>query len=129
MRAVAPIEATVFALQRGLHEGELARAAEALGRPVHDLTAYNEDPEDALALICLLDRYVGVSNTNMHLGVACGATADVMVPFPPEWRWGLSGASPWFPGFRVHRQAPSGDWGEAFSSLAASLADGSRSRA
>jgi hypothetical protein len=64
----------------------------------------------------------------MHLAVACGTTADVMVPFPPEWRWGLAGDSPWFPGFRVHRQAPSGDWGEAFSALRSSLADGSTSR-
>jgi hypothetical protein len=128
MEIARPLEATIFALQRGLQEGELGEATAALGRPIHDLSAYNEDPEDALALMCLLDRYVGVSNTNMHLGVACGVTADVMAPFPPEWRWGLAGASPWFPGFRVHRQAPSGDWTEAFSSLAASLADGSRSR-
>ena len=120
--------AAIFALQRGLREGELAAASAALQRPIHDLTAYNEDPEDALALMCLLDRYVGVSNTNMHLAVACGVTADVMVPFPPEWRWGLSGDSPWFPGFRVHRQTPNGDWTEAFSSLASSLAADSTSR-
>jgi hypothetical protein len=126
MSTVAPLEATIFALQRGLQEGELRAAAAALGRPLHDLAAYNEDPEDALALMCLLDRYVGVSNTNMHLAVACAVTADVMVPFPPEWRWGLAGDSPWFPGFRVHRQLPSGDWSEAFKALAASLADGAR---
>lgn len=128
MEVARPLGGTIFALQRGLHEGEIAMATEALGRPIHDLTAYNEDPEDALALVCLLDRYVGVSNTNMHLAVACGATADVMVPFPPEWRWRLSGESPWFPGFRVHRQDTGGDWAEAFSSLAASLGDGTTSR-
>jgi tetratricopeptide (TPR) repeat protein len=116
-----PLGGTVFALQRGMREGELAAASAALGRPVHDLAAFNEDPEDALALMALLDRYIGVSNTNMHLAVACGAVADVMVPFPPEWRWSLAGDSPWFPGFRVHRQLADGDWGGAFASLAASL--------
>jgi len=128
MAAVRPMDATVLALQRGLQEGELRDAASALGRPIHDLSAFNEDPEDALVLMCLIDRYVGVSNTNMHLAAACGATADVMVPFPPEWRWGLAGGSPWFPGFRVHRQLPNGDWSEAFSALGSSLAVGSRSR-
>jgi tetratricopeptide (TPR) repeat protein len=123
MSAAAARTATIFALQRGLQEGELRDAAAALGRPIHDLGAYNEDPEDALALMGLLDRYVGVSNTNMHLAVACGVTADVMVPFPPEWRWGLAGASPWFPGFRVHRQLVNGSWDEAFASLESSLAD------
>lgn len=127
MEIARPLPGTIFALQRGLNDGELQVAAAALGRAVHDLTAYNEDPEDALALVCLLDRYVGVSNTNMHLAAACGLTADVMVPFPPEWRWGLAGESPWFPGFRVHRQKPDGDWTEAFSSLAASLGGGSTS--
>ncbi|HET9651228.1 MAG TPA: tetratricopeptide repeat protein, partial [Usitatibacter sp.] len=128
MDIARPLEGTMFALQRGLHEGEIAMAAAALGRPIHDLAAYNEDPEDALALMCLLDRYVGVSNTNMHLAVACGMTADVMVPFPPEWRWRLTGESPWFPGFRVHRQETGGDWTAAFNSLAQSLADGTTSR-
>jgi hypothetical protein len=128
MEIARPQRATIFALQRGLHEGELAAASAALGRPVHDVAVFNEDPEDALALVSLLDRYVGVSNTNMHLAVACGLTADVMVPFPPEWRWGLAGESPWFPGFRVHRQGANRDWDEAFSALAASLADGSTSR-
>jgi tetratricopeptide (TPR) repeat protein len=126
---LAAVEGTVFALQRGMREGELAAASAALGRPVHDVAAFNEDPEDALALVALLDRYVGVSNTNMHLAVACGAAADVMVPFPPEWRWSLAGDSPWFPGFRVHRQLADGGWDGAFTSLASSLAPGSGSRA
>jgi tetratricopeptide (TPR) repeat protein len=129
MQVVRAHEGTVFALQRGMREGEIADAAAALERPIHDLTAYNEDPEDALVLMCLLDRYIGVSNTNMHLAVACGMTADVMVPFPPEWRWGLAGDSPWFPGFRVHRQGVDGSWDAAFSSLAQGLAGGSASRA
>ena len=129
MQVVRAHEGTVFALQRGTREGETAEAAAALERPIHDLTAYNEDPEDALVLMCLLDRYIGVSNTNMHLAVACGMTADVMVPFPPEWRWGLAGDSPWFPGFRVHRQGVDGSWDAAFSSLAQGLADGNTSRA
>jgi hypothetical protein len=53
---------------------------------------------------------VGVSSTNMHLAASAGATADVLVPFPPEWRWRLEGDSPWFPGFRVHREDRDGRW-------------------
>jgi tetratricopeptide (TPR) repeat protein len=117
--AVAPLGGTVFSLQRHAAEGELDRASAALGRKVHDLSAVNEDLEDALAVVALLDRHVGVSNTNMHLADAAGRTADVLVPFPPEWRWGAEGAaSAWFPGFRVHRQRRNGDWGEALAALA-----------
>jgi Flp pilus assembly protein TadD len=110
---------TVFALQRGVEVGELAAARAALGRPVHDLSRAGNDLEDALAIIACVDRHVAVSSTNMHLAALAGATADVLVPFPPEWRWRPEGDSPWFPGFRVHRQAPDGDWSQALAGLLA----------
>jgi hypothetical protein len=88
-----------------------------LGCALHDFSDANDDLEDALALVALLDRHIGVSNTNMHLADAAGRTADVLVPYPPEWRWRIEGDSPWFPGFRVHRQTRDGDWGPALASL------------
>ena len=116
--ALAPLGGTAIALQRRMVHGELQAAGHSLGREVHDFAEANEDLEDALALVSLLDRHIGVSNTNMHLAAAVGATADVLVPYPPEWRWRLEGDSPWFPGFRVHRQARDGDWSPALAALA-----------
>jgi len=117
--ALAPMQGTVFALQRQIAPGELDRAAGALGRPVTDLSSANDDLEDLLALATLLDRHAAVSSTTLHLAVAAGATADVLIPFPPEWRWRLEGDSPWFPGFRVHRQGLDGDWTAALAALTA----------
>jgi len=108
----------VVSLQRAPLEGEIARASSALGRAVHDFESINADLEEALALVALLDRHVAVSNTNIHLAAAAGAKADVLVQFPPEWRWGLEGPSPWFPAFRTFRQAASGDWSAALEGLA-----------
>lgn len=113
---------TTFALQREPSAGELDSASAALGAPVHDFTGANADLDDVLAIAILLDRNVSVSNTNLHLAAAAGATADVLVPFPPEWRWRLEGDSPWFPGFRTHRQAPGGDWSAALAGLRRLLA-------
>ena len=117
--ALRPLDGTVIALQRGIRSGELDAASAALGRRVHDFSPANDDLEDALALVSLLDRHVAVSNTNMHLAAAAGATADVLVPYPPEWRWRMSGDSPWFPGFRVHRQSADFDWSPALAALIA----------
>jgi tetratricopeptide (TPR) repeat protein len=117
--ALAEWPGTVFALQRGVEIGELAAARAALGRPVHDLSRVGADLEDVLAIVACVDRHVGVSSTNMHLAALAGATADVLVPFPPEWRWRPEGNSPWFPGFRVHRQAPDGDWSRALARVLA----------
>jgi hypothetical protein len=115
--ALRPVTGTLVSLQRSPVDGEIDRASTAAGCPVHDFGWVNEDLEDALAATALLDRHVAVSNTNIHLAAAAGASADVLVQFPPEWRWGLEGASAWFPGFRVHRQAPNGDWSAALRGL------------
>jgi len=116
------IDATFVALQRNPAAGEIDRVAAALGKPVHDLTAYNEDLEGMLALLDTIDDYVGVSNTNMHLRAAAGRSARVLVPMPAEWRWTQSGrASPWFPGFTIYRQSLQGDWSPALAALASDL--------
>ena len=116
--AIAGLGGTTVALQRQPTAAEIAEAGTRLGRKLHDFSDGNDDLEDALALVALIDRHVGVSNTNTHLAAAAGATADVLVPFPPEWRWRIEGESPWFPGFRVHRQAIDGDWARALAQLA-----------
>ena len=117
--SVAALRGTVLSLQRDAQPGEIEAAGAALGHGIVDLAAANADLEDALALVALLDRHIGVSSTNMHLAAAAGRSADVLVPFPPEWRWGAEGAAtPWFPGFRVHRQRRDGDWSEALAAIA-----------
>jgi hypothetical protein len=115
--ALRAFEGTIFALQRQPRAGEIEAAARALGRPLHDLSGVNDDLEEALAAVALLDRHVAVSNTNVHLAAAAGRAVDVLVPYPPEWRWGLRDATPWFPAMRVLRQAADGDWSQALAAL------------
>jgi tetratricopeptide (TPR) repeat protein len=118
---LAPLPVTVLVLQRHPRPGEVIAFAETLGRTAHDLTDLNEDLEGMLALLALLDDYVGVSNTNMHLRAASGGACRVAIPFPPEFRWLAAGKSPWFPGFSLYRQLADGDWGEATRELGRDL--------
>jgi tetratricopeptide (TPR) repeat protein len=116
--AVKPIAGTLILAQRAPEGPEYDELQQHLGRTVHDLSALNEDLEGMLALLTLLDDYVGVSNANMHLRASLGKAARVLVPCPPEWRWMIAGdESPWFPGFRIYRQRPDGDWNEALGKL------------
>jgi hypothetical protein len=70
----------------------------------------------------LLDDYVAVSNTNVHLRQSLGLPSRVLLPMPPDWRWMHAGAeSPWFPGTRIYRQAADGTWDEALGGLAGDL--------
>ena len=117
-RALRDIPGTVLVLQRQPAEGEIEAFAKALGRDVQDLSALNEDLEQMLALLALLDEYLGVGNTNMHLRAGVGKTARVLVPAPPEWRWMAEGReSPWFPGFTVYRQGYDGKWERALGEV------------
>ena len=109
---------TLLALQRQPQPGEIEALSRAAARPVHDLTALNEDLETMLALLAIADEYIGVSNTNMHLRAGTGLMARVMAPRPAEWRWFTAGSeSPWFPGFRVYRQSANGEWTAALTAL------------
>ena len=103
--------ATWISVQRLPGVGEREALSAALGAPVHDASFANGDLEEILALISVVDDYVGVSNTNTHLRAGTGGPMRMLIPHPPEWRWGLSGKrSPWFPTAIVERQLPSGRW-------------------
>ncbi|MCH7544094.1 MAG: tetratricopeptide repeat protein [Proteobacteria bacterium] len=109
---------TIIVLQRNPEAGEIEALSQGLGHQVHDLTALNDDLEDMLALLALLDDYVTVSNTNVHLRAGAGGTSRVLVPHPPEYRWMAEGdVTPWFPGCAVYRQRVDGDWDAAFEAL------------
>jgi Flp pilus assembly protein TadD len=109
---------TTILLQRGARPQDTAEFAAAFSGPFHDLSALGEDLRAMLAVLSLVDEYVGVSNTNMHLLAGIGRAARVLVPFPPEWRWlRREGRSPWFPDFPVYRQPVSRDWSAPLAAL------------
>ena len=122
-QAVGGARATLIALQRNPDPGEIDRFAAIAGRPLADFTALNDDLDGMLALLGLLDDYVCVSNTNVHLRAARGRTCRVLVPFPADYRWMDAGdESPWFPGTRVYRETRADGWRLALEGLAADLA-------
>ncbi|MHA1539763.1 MAG: tetratricopeptide repeat protein [Alphaproteobacteria bacterium] len=109
---------TVISLQRLPEKGELDFFQKKLGRPVHNLVDMNEDLEEMLALLDVLDAYVTVSNTNVHLRETLGKTSHVLIPNPPDFRWMREGkTSPWFIHSRIFRQAVDSDWTAAYQDL------------
>ena len=109
---------TTLLLQRGARPDDAAQFARGFGAPFHDLSALGDDLPALLAVLSLVDEYVGVSNTNMHLLAGIGRGARVIMPYPPEWRWLRRGdRSPWFPEFPVYRQPASRDWREPLAAL------------
>ena len=114
---------TLISVQRGSLPQDLAGLANAAGRAVHDFSDVNEDLPAALALLSLLDDYVAVSNTNVHLNDGLGKRTRVLVTTPAEWRWCLEGErSPWFAQALLYRQRRDGVWDDALARLEVDLA-------
>ncbi len=121
-KALAGVPHTLIAVQRKPLPAEIEQLSSAAGTPIHDLCDVNDDLEDMLALLAVVDEYVGVSNTNMHLRAGLNRGARVLVPRPSEWRWMAYGdKSPWFPDFEVYRQGIDGTWQDALDRLRAEL--------
>lgn len=117
-KVLAPIDATILILQRNPSEDEINKLTDSVGKPLHDLSALNDDLEDMLALLALLDDYICVHNTNIHLMAGIGKTARILIPYPPEWRDMRTGKeSPWFKGFKLYRQNRDKSWSQALNDL------------
>lgn len=100
------LDVRIVILQRNPQEAEIKLLEAEFPGKVIDASAYNEDLEKMLALISVLDKYIAVSNTNIHLAASIQKKCHILVPFPAEWRWGNndSCSSPWFKGFKLYRQ-------------------------
>ena len=109
-------------MQRNPLQKDLSFFKENLNQPVLDLSEENVDLEAMLAICHLLNHYIGVSNTNMHLRASVGGTASVLVPHPAEWRWMLhEESSAWFPEFKIYRQDANFSWDKALKKLSENI--------
>lgn len=112
------VQATFISLQRAPDQGETELLSKAIGQEVHDFSEYNQDLEAMLALLQLLDYYIGVSNTNVHLRANAGRPSQVLIPYPPEYRWPLGFEySPWYRNCKLYRQTESFNWNIALKQL------------
>jgi tetratricopeptide (TPR) repeat protein len=103
---------------------QLGRGKEQL-RPVPavaDLTSSIQDFADTAALMSQLDLIITVDTAVAHLAGALGRPVWVLLPFIPDWRWGLVGEdTPWYPTMRFFRQVKFGEWTAVVERVATEL--------
>jgi len=89
---------------------------------ITDFTADIADCADSAALIAELDLVITADTAVAHLTGALGRPVWTLVPFVPDWRWGLGREdTPWYPSMRLFRQPVSGDWDAVIARVAAEL--------
>ncbi|MBE9608005.1 tetratricopeptide repeat protein [Chitinilyticum piscinae] len=76
------------------------------------------DFDDTAAIISELDELVSVDTSVAHLAGALGKPVRLLLPWIPDWRWLWQRTdSPWYPQFKLYRQAVRGDWEEPLARL------------
>ena len=99
---------TWFSLQKGPPEQQVADVAAA--RNLIRLDPQSDFSHTA-ALIDALDAVISVDTSVAHLAGALGKPLYLLLPFAPDWRWGITGDStPWYSAARLLRQRAIGDW-------------------
>jgi tetratricopeptide (TPR) repeat protein len=77
---------------------------------------------DTAGLVEALDLVVAVDTSVAHLAGALGKPVLILIPFVPDFRWGLEGeTTPWYPTARILRQTARGDWGPVLAEARAHI--------
>jgi tetratricopeptide (TPR) repeat protein len=81
------------------------------GFKLTDLTQMIQSFEDTCTILAGLDMVICCDTATAHLAGAMGVPVWVMVPYNPDWRWGLAGdTTMWYDSMRLFRQTERDDW-------------------
>lgn len=110
-------------LQYGKVQEEVESFNKTLPRPIRNFPRDEIENFEALAgLVASLDLVVSVQTTIIHLSGAIGAPCLVMIPFIPEWRYGVTGdAMPWYKSVKLFRQRERGAWAPVIDAVGKAL--------
>lgn len=97
-------------------------AAGGLHDQVVDLGDQIRNWEDSCAIVDSLDLVVTVDTAMAHLAGAMRKPVWTLIPYCPDWRWGLGGeTTPWYPSMRLFRQDAIGDWTSVITAVRSEL--------
>jgi ADP-heptose:LPS heptosyltransferase len=87
-----------------------------------DHTPHLRDFAETAAFVANLDLVISGDTAVAHLAGALGLRVWTLLPFVPDWRWGLdSETTPWYPTMRLFRQPSRGDWHSVIERVASEL--------
>jgi len=90
------------------------------GMKLIDMSEFITDWEDTAAMIAAMDLIITVDTAVLHLAGAMGKKTWALIPYNPDWRWGLPGLTEstfWYPSVKLFRQPKRRDWESVINSI------------
>jgi tetratricopeptide (TPR) repeat protein len=77
---------------------------------------------DTAAICMSMDLVISVDTSVAHLSGALHRPTWILLPFDPDWRWGLkTEQTPWYPSAKLYRQPARKDWAGALKRVSEDL--------
>jgi len=107
---------SLYSFQKGTGQEELAELPADI--KIVDLGQYFNDYSDTAAALTNMDLLISNDSSMAHLGGAMGIKTWILLPYFPEWRWGIqTDKSPWYDCVTLFRQKIIDNWAEVFQEV------------
>ncbi len=117
LQSLKGLDVELVVLQRNPKIGEVQYIKANWENAVIDASKANDDLCEVASVLSSLDHYVGVSNTNVHIGAGLQLPTSVLLPAEGDFRWMLGERSTWFPDIPLYRESLSDGWKPALLAL------------
>ena len=120
---------TLFSLQKDYRPRKYHDSDEIVdlckdGPKIVDLSPLLTTFNDTANFVAAMDLVISVDTAVMHLAGALGRETWALIPYNPDWRWGLEGSStPLYPSVELFRQSEKNDWRSVMGRIGARLRD------
>lgn len=120
LEAFRPLIESTDAVFVSLQYQDPSEEIDATGLPVKHFAraTATQDYDDTAALVCELDRIVGIHTSVHHLAGALGKPSTVLVPHAPMWNYATGDGLPWYASQTFHRQRNHEAWSDCIKRLA-----------
>ncbi|MCK5640178.1 MAG: hypothetical protein KAJ19_05255, partial [Gammaproteobacteria bacterium] len=110
----------LYSLQKGVAAADISGAANKMD--IVDFSKFIEDFTDTARIIQNLDLIITVDTAVAHLAGAMGKPVWVLLPYAPDWRWGLENKNtPWYPSMQLYRQHTVTEWTDIVEEISEDL--------
>lgn len=111
-----------FSVQFGPPKAEIVDLG--LDTLLADLGGHLPDMQSVARVFAGLDLLITVDTASCHLAGGLGLPVWVMLPWVPDWRWGMTGTTTaWYPSMRLFRQPAKGEWRSVIDEVGAALVE------